>query len=151
MDLRSEFEFLAELNSTTLPFRKIRAKVIEMGCLRKLPFILVLIAAPSLRAADYVAELQLNVVNVFSGDVIIGLRESKLIKKDKHTRVVLVSESSVANNIADLHYTIIEQSNSEPLNSNQLQLPSMSTYVGSEAGVEVEGLVSYRVVVRAAR
>ncbi|EDL53245.1 hypothetical protein VSAK1_12820 [Vibrio mediterranei AK1] len=149
MDLRSEFKFLAELNSTTLLFRRKRVKVIEMGCLRKLSFILVLIAAPSLRAADYVAELQLNVVNVFSGDVIIGLRESKLIKKDKHTRVLLVSESSVANNIADLHYTIIEQSNSEPLNLNQLQLPSMTTYVGSEAGVEVEGVVSYRVVVRA--
>ncbi|MFC5079176.1 hypothetical protein VTH8203_02638 [Vibrio thalassae] len=96
---------------------------------------------------QYIAELDLHIPGIYIGKTVIGLEESKLLVQGELTSVFLVSQSYVVDEEADLNFIIIEQSNREPANYNQLTLPSISTTINNKAGVEVDGSFSYTIIV----
>ncbi len=102
---------------------------------------------PAHTFGQYIAELELHIPGIYIGKTVIGLEESKQLVRGELTSVFLVSQSDVVDEVADLNFFIIEQSNREPTNYNQLTLPSISTRIHSKAGVEVDGSFSYTVIV----
>ncbi|MGV2989688.1 hypothetical protein ACE1OE_18805 [Vibrio sp. E150_011] len=117
----------------------------------RLAVMVMIITSPRVNA-QYIAELNLMIRGVYQGKVEIGLQDRQVIKLNEITEVILYSQSSVSDDIATLHFVVVEQSLSYPQDHNQLVLPTMITEVNSEAGVEIGdehgSSIHYQVVVR---